>query len=373
MVAWNLLSGGRPPIIVTESQQLNQVIAVSAYICAAVGDGDFTCCTRFENHVTDEGVKIDCDKDKIGRVMKGLLERSVEAYQIKNDMQMWRLAKATWHKPCAGLSVDCLFEKRPTTWPAFCKYFKIDKKLGVQPSRRQLRKHKMLPPLYYAVMSCNSIMVEYILDEGADVNFTIKRHLPLVGLDLNGFSALHAAGLWCFNHTKEESEKILKLLIDYGACPFRETVYLGTPMCCALFVHNDLFTQWMYKNYKPWTWEGKSVPSACVNVLGSIALHCDLDLLKEAVADGAGPLINKNNEHGAPAWSWVGEILKKIGNRNFEHFGALRALGAKTLNSLFEFLPHFFQNLLGGFVIGRPAKEKQSCRSHIIFAGTEDH
>ena len=217
----------------------------------AVGDGNFTCCTRFDDHTitspTGEKIKIPCDKKKIGLVLVPLLESYIDLLKEDGKLQSYRFALASWKKDCRSLDTNLtssshLLSHLPSTWEGFCKQFMLPNDKGMHFTNKLLKKLECLPPLFYAVMSGNITIVKMILESSANPNFAVGFNVLIDSMNYKGATALTMAAMCCHS-----DPTIFKLLVDAGADAYQRTKFMTCPIGYALSQRNHLFLDWLEK------------------------------------------------------------------------------------------------------------------------------
>ena len=258
MLAWNLLSGGKPTIVIDGPRTLTKMNISSIFGSPKIGKGGFTCCDRFDNHTVEDasGVKtqIACDKGKIGPVLSSLLDRATVCHKEVGNAHMYRFIKAMRRVPLEGLlNVDDRFESQPTTWAEFCKEFDLNEAYPMHLSKKQLRELNCVQPLVYAVCSLNVHIVKLILAGGGKANTVVGVSKDLQGfnfcLSICGWNVLHFAALACSAEYPNDSSSILKLLTGARGNPYKWGTSGQSPIAVSIHCQNMFFIRWMMNNY----------------------------------------------------------------------------------------------------------------------------
>eukprot|EP00400_MALV-I_sp_L67-5_P000867 gene867-1135_t len=176
-----------------------------------VGTGNFSCCSR--NHMVEINgapVAIDCDKDKISNVLCQLLDFQLEARSRYKDLSGYRWILAHQNVILKDLK-DLDTRPKYDTWPTFSKAFKFDE---AKPLKKCGGKHNFAP-LFYAVMSNNFPIVQYLICQKADVNMALPQNLRTA---YRGNTPLHIVMRIGYG---ESGKNIFNALIDGKADPYK--------------------------------------------------------------------------------------------------------------------------------------------------------
>eukprot|EP00398_MALV-I-01_sp_L67-1_P001010 gene1010-581_t len=303
MVVWKIVAGEcQSMVFATGPKSLS--VSHSAADRLAVGDGEFTCCTRFEDHTYEEPetgrkIKIPCDKDKIGRVLVPLQEAFMEVLRESGKLEAYRTMKANWKNICTKLDVSMASKYSldlPTTWMEFCEQYMLPDHLGMQLTNEQLQEFKCLPHLFYAVWSGNPEIVALILESTANPNFAVGANIMIDRKSLRGQTALHMAASHCRGDDGRNSDRILHLLFAAKADPYYKSQYALCPIATAINVQNDFFRNWFRDHH------GRLDCVRAVDRFANTLLHLtaaqgDLHFLRDAYARGAD--FNVKNHYGS--------------------------------------------------------------------------
>jgi ankyrin repeat protein len=217
------------PLIVVSSDTSCQLMLPLDVMRLSVGEGQYTCCANNHNM---NGTQIPCDKLKVAKIMKLMIQGKIKALKEDGNMEdaRWMLAR----RPSLFRGLPNMEDCQPQdgSLPDFMSEY------GFESINENAATG--LTPLRFAAIQGSCDVVEALLERNVDINAVIKDDMPDM-FHWKGDTVLHSCAM--FN----EDPAVTQLLVEAGANPSARNSIGNPPFYMAIAGARLALVQWYVK------------------------------------------------------------------------------------------------------------------------------